>query len=170
VLRAIRLSDGKQEYGVEIGTYTGASAALAPNFAYFGTFDYEVLAIDLRRKSIAWRYEHPRRKFPFYSSAALAGGMVVVGGRDKMVHALDASTGKMIWTFATRGRVDSSPAISGDRVFVGSNDGRLYVLDLRTGEQVWEFNTGSALVPSPAIADGRMVISTYEGVVYCFGE
>ena len=72
-------------------------------------------------------------------SAAVAGDRVVVGGRDKLVHCLNAKTGKSIWTFATRARVDSSPAIAGYRVYVGSNDGLFYVLDLATGKKVWQF-------------------------------
>ena len=80
---------------------------------------------------------------------------MVVGGRDKIVHASNARTGKAVWTFATNARVDSSPAIAGGRVYVGSNDGRLYVLDLATGKKLWEFEAGAPLSASPAIAAGR---------------
>lgn len=59
------------------------------------------------------------------SSAGVAGGRVVLGRRDRMAHALEAKTGRPLWTFTTRARVDSSPAIAGGRVFVGSNDGRV---------------------------------------------
>ena len=60
---------------------------------------------------------------------------MVLGGRDKMVRAIDLATGKPRWSFATRARVESSPAIAGDRVVVGSSDGKLYVLDLATGQE-----------------------------------
>ena len=40
--------------------------------------------VDLKAHKIVWRYKHPERNFPFYSSAAIAGGRVFVGGRDKM--------------------------------------------------------------------------------------
>ena len=43
---------------------------------------------------MVWTYRHPQRNFPFYSSAAVSGGRVFVGGRDKLVHALDARTGQ----------------------------------------------------------------------------
>ena len=43
---------------------------------------------------IIWRYEHPQRKFPFYATAAVWNGKVFAGGRDKILHALDAKTGK----------------------------------------------------------------------------
>jgi outer membrane protein assembly factor BamB len=151
------------------GGYTGASPALLGQWAYFGTFSNEVIGVDLRRRRIVWRYEHPERHFPFYSSAAVAADRIVVGGRDKLIHCLNAKTGKAIWTFATSARVDSSPAIAGGRVYVGSSDGRFYVLDLATGKKVWAFETGSPLSASPAIAAGRVVIGSQDGRLYCFG-
>jgi len=137
--------------------------------AYFGTFDYEVLALDLREEKVVWRYSDPDRQFPYYASAALSGGLMIVGGRDKMVRAFDTSTGKLLWSFATRARVDSSPAVAGSHVYVGSNDGRFYMLDLKTGKKQWEFNAGAPLTASPGIAGGRVVIGSRDGVLYCFG-
>ncbi|HET9362605.1 MAG TPA: PQQ-binding-like beta-propeller repeat protein, partial [Vicinamibacterales bacterium] len=116
VLRAIRVADGKEVYQIEAGAYTGASPLITNNRAYFGTFNNEVLAFDLGRRRRLWRYAPKDRQFPFYSSAALGSGRIVLGGRDKFVHALDIATGNPIWTFATRARVDSSPVIAGGRV------------------------------------------------------
>ena len=76
--------------------------------------------VDLKAHKIVWRYKHPDRNFPFYSSAALAMGRIFVGGRDKFVHAIDMQTGKRVWTFPTRARVDSSPVVAGGRVYVGA--------------------------------------------------
>jgi outer membrane protein assembly factor BamB len=167
--RAIRISDGKESFSVASGGYTGASPALEGNMAYYGTFSNEVLGVDRRLHQIVWRYEHPERQFPFYSSASIMEGKVVLGGRDKLVHCLDASTGNSIWTFQTNARVDSSPAIADQRVFIGSNDGRFYVLDLRTGRKIWDFEAGAPLSASPAIGEGRIVIGSQDGRLYCFG-
>jgi eukaryotic-like serine/threonine-protein kinase len=168
VFRAIRISDGKEMFSISSGAYTGASPALRGTAAYYGTFNNEVLMVDLTNRDIAWRYQHPERKFPFYSSAAVTAARVVVGGRDKLVHGLTPA-GKIAWTFATRARVESSPAIAGGRVYVGSNDGRFYVLNVNTGEKIWEFNAGSPLSASPAIGRGRVVIGSQDGRLYCFG-
>src|SRR5262249_27469483 len=130
VLRAIRVSDGKEVFQMSSGAYTGASPAIIAQRAFYGTFSNEVLGVDLRARKILWLYEQPERHFPFYSSAAVVGDKVVVGGRDKIVHCLNSKTGKQIWTFLTKARVDSSPAVAEGRVYIGSNDGRLYVLDL----------------------------------------
>ncbi len=125
--------------------------------------------MDIAAKRVKWRFEDPDRQFPFYSSAALADGLMVLGGRDKHVRALDLATGKPRWAFATRARVDSSPAIAGDRVVVGSGDGKLYVLDLATGKKIWEFDAGAGFTASPAVAGGRIVIGDTDGRVYAFG-
>ena len=135
--------------------YTGASPVIASGRAYFGTFENEVMALDIRSRKILWRFSDPARQFPFYSSGALSTGRLVIGGRDKLVRAFDPASGK--------------PVIAGNRVFVGSSDNRLYVLDLQTGQKQWEFDTGGAITASPAIAGGCVVIATQNGTVYCFG-
>ena len=168
LFRAIRIADGKEMFNVSSEAYTGASPAIRDNSAFYGTFNNEVLMVNLADHKVTWRYEHPQRKFPFYSSAAVTSDRVVVGGRDKLVHGLDLS-GKGVWTFATRARVESSPAIADGRVFVGSNDGRFYVLGLANGDKLWEFNAGAPLSASPAIAKGRIVIGSQDGKLYCFG-
>jgi outer membrane protein assembly factor BamB len=169
LLRAIRVADGRQAYSISSDGYTGASPALEGGRACYGTFEDEVLGVDLGARKIAWRYQHEQRRFPFYSSAALGDGKAVLGGRDRHVHALDLATGKAAWTFATRARVDSSPAIAGGRVFVGSGDGRLYALDLKTGVLVESFEAGAGITASPAIAAGFLVVGAVDGQLYCFG-
>lgn len=170
VLRAIDAATGKQIYSVPLGAYTGASAAVRDGHAYVGTFGNEVLSIDLKAKLTRWVYRHPSRSFPFYSSAAVTADRVLLGGRDKMVHCLDRTTGKPVWTFTTRARVESSPLVAGNRVFVGSNDGLLYELDLPTGKKNWEFTAGAPLSASPAAVAGSLVIGAQDGVLYCFGS
>src|SRR6266571_2057877 len=91
LFRAIRLSDGKEVFRVSSGSYTGASPALRGLAAYYGTFNNEVLMVSLKDHRIGWRYQHPQRKFPFYSSAAVVQDRIVVGGRDKMVHGLNGA-------------------------------------------------------------------------------
>ena len=80
ILRAIRVSDGKEVFAISSGAYTGASPAILDGRAYYGTYENEVLAVDLKAHKIVWTYKHPERNFPFYSSAALAGDRVSSAG------------------------------------------------------------------------------------------
>jgi eukaryotic-like serine/threonine-protein kinase len=163
----IRIADGQEVVEFPSGGYTGASPALSGALAIYGTFAEQVVAVDPRTKRTVWTYDPPS-PFPFYSSAAVAGERLVLGGRDKLVHCLNVKTGKPLWTFATRGRVDSSPAVAGSTVYIGSNDKKLYALSLDSGRKMWEFETGGAVTASPAIAAGRLAIGSQDGRVYCF--
>jgi outer membrane protein assembly factor BamB len=118
---------------------------------------------------ILWRYHDSEHGASFRSSAAVTRQAVIVGSRDKQVHAFEPTTGKPLWSFHTKGRVDGSPVVVGRRVFVGSGDGRLYALDVETGKSLWQFEAGGAIVASPAVAGGRLVIGNDSGSLYCFG-
>jgi outer membrane protein assembly factor BamB len=55
---------------------------------------------------------------------------VYVGSYDSNVYALNASTGALLWSFATGGNVISSPAVVNGVVYVGSGDHTLYAFGL----------------------------------------
>ena len=167
--RAVRASDGKVLFTVPVESNVGSSSVVEGTRAFLGTYNNEVVAVDLQAKRIAWRFRDPEREFPFYASPALSGTRVIVGGRDKAVHALEMASGRSAWKFVTRARVDSSAAVAGGRVFVGSSDGKFYVLDAQTGQKKWEYEVGEALTSSPAVAGGRVVIGSLDGRLYCFG-
>jgi eukaryotic-like serine/threonine-protein kinase len=142
----IRLADGQEVVTFPSGGYTGASMVLVEKRGYYGTFNNEVVGVDLVKQSILWRYKSSR--FSFYSSAAFGGDRIIIGGRDKLVHAIDITSGKANWTFRTRARVDSSPAIASGCVYVGSNNGTSMCWTWRAGK-----NSGSMMrvLPCPRL-------------------
>lgn len=177
-LRVININDGTQVQQVDLGAYTGASPAILTTTnsqtttnvrAYCGTYGNEVLGVDLTSGEIAWRYEHPVRKLPFFASAAVTENIVIIGGRDKMVHALSPEKGEPQWTYSVKSRIESSPVIVGKQVFFGTVRGMFIALDITNGKRVWEFDTGSSIVASPSIADEKIYIGTENGILYCFG-
>lgn len=167
-LRLVDIKTGKESLKMEIGGYVAASPAIRDGQAYFGTFENNVLAVSLEDSKVLWDYSHPDRSFAFYSSAAVTDKLTIIGGRDKMVHAIDRKTGKAVWTHSARARVDASPVVVGDRVYVADKGGILKALSLADGKVLWQFETGSGFSGSPAVADGRLVIGTEDGVVYAF--
>jgi outer membrane protein assembly factor BamB len=154
---------------LDLGGQVGATVAVDGDLLFVGTMSNQVLGINWKKGEFVWKYEPTERHQPFFSSPALTPKLVIVGSRDKLIHAIDRTTGREVWTFPTRNKVDSSPVVAGNRVYVGSFDKKLYVLDLATGARVTSFDLGSEIVGSPAVADGRLVIGTTDGVVYCLG-
>ena len=92
-----------------------------------------------------------------------------------VVHAIDARTGKKIWTFdpevardkGYRGCCDvvnRGVALHKGKVFVGAYDGRLIALDAASGKKVWEKDTiidhkhSYTITGAPRVANGRVII------------
>ncbi len=165
----VRLTDGAEVVKLSVDGYSIASPAIANGRAYWGTYGNEVIAVDIAGRKVLWRFMDPDRQFPFASSAALTGTLVIVGGRDKNVRALDQTTGKPRWTFTTGARVEASPALAGDKVVAASGDGKVYLLDVQSGRKLWEFNAGAGFTASPAVAGGRVIVGDVDGRVYAFG-
>jgi outer membrane protein assembly factor BamB len=65
----------------------------------------------------------------------VANGVVYVGSDDENVYALNASTGALLWSYKTRGYVESSPAVANGRVYVGSDDTKIYAFGLKKGQE-----------------------------------
>ena len=171
-LRGIDIKTGEQKMDLPLGSNLIASPAIFGDHLYVGTYGGEVVAVDWKKKEIAWRYAPGNGEFPFLSSAAVTEKLVIVGGHDRLVHAIDRGTGKKAWTFPTRAKVDSSPVVGGDRVFIGSNDGNFYELGLTDGQQRWKHNAGKPISAGPAIGEGVLVIASEsrDGRVLCFGQ
>ena len=169
-LHIIDTKTGKELGSVQLEGQTGASAAVVADELYIGTMSNQMLAIDLEKQAVKWKYEANENPQPFFSSPAVAADLVVVGCRDKRVHAFNRHTGKQSWQYATKGKVDSSPVIAGKRLYVGSSDGNLYVLDLVKGMLVQKTDLGGPITASPAVADNCLVIGTENGTIYCLGK
>ena len=74
------------------------------------------------------------------SSPVAAEGKIFVACIDShSVVALDASTGRTLWTFTAGGRIDSPPTIHQGLVLFGCADGRIYCLRAGDGKRVWTY-------------------------------
>jgi len=166
-LRGMRLSDGHEDFDVEIGSLCPGSAASADGRLVLGTDQGRVLCLSADKHEQLWLFQGIGNQAMVYSSPAIAGGIVVVGARDRNVYGIDLATGKKLWNFPTRGDVDSSAAISNGRVYIASRDKKLYVLDLKSGKELWQFSASRAIIASPAIAEGVLVIGDTAGNLYC---
>ena len=98
-----------------------------------------------------------------------------------IVKALDARTGKLLWSFDPK--VPEATARNGccdivtrglaawkGKIYVGALDGRLFALDAKTGKPVWSVNTFDdgqkallTITGAPRVFDGKVVIGNAGG-------
>jgi serine/threonine-protein kinase len=102
------------------------------------------------------------------SSPVVAHGMVYAGSDDGYFRAIDARTGRQIWTAPAEGSISSSPAMAKDLVYVGSHDHKLYAFDASTGQQKWASSTQDQIKSSPAVVNGMVYVGSYDHKLYAF--
>jgi outer membrane protein assembly factor BamB len=108
------------------------------------------------------------------SSVVVADGKLLVSSVDTdTVHALDAKTGKPLWSYTAGGRVDSVPTIWQDRVLFGCCDGYVYCLRVSDGAVAWRFQAAPEnrrmvayeQIESVWPVPGNVLVQ--DGVAYC---
>ena len=85
---------------------------------------------------------------------------------DGAVHALDSSTGKLLWSYQTDRWVDSSPVVVGGKAYVISRSGHLHALDASTGGLLWSYQTDERFASSPVVVNGIAYIGSKNGHLY----
>lgn len=101
---------------------------------------------------------------------AAANGLVVVGGRNGEVVALNADSGDIRWTKKVSSAVIAAPLITADRIIVRSNDGRVFGLDPADGSRKWVFDRGLPTLSvrgnsSPVLGPGVAYVGYDDGSV-----
>ena len=102
----------------------------------------------------------------FSSSPAVANGVVYIGRFNGNLYAFNASTGALLWQYATGGYIESSPAVANGVVYVGSDDYNLYALNASTGALLWKYTTGESIDSSPAVANGVVYFGSTDNNLY----
>lgn len=107
-------------------------------------------------------------------------GVLYADSTDGKLAALDANTGKTLWSKSTSThgwfgwgdakRKDAlyagGPAVSGDLLAVGTLDGHVYAVNAKDGSPRWEAELDSEVLTSPIIVDGLVIARTSDGRIY----
>jgi outer membrane protein assembly factor BamB len=110
-------------------------------------------------------------------SPAVAKGMVYIGASvtgqhgssSGTLYALNARTGKTVWSAPVASGITSSPAVANGVVYVGSDDGTLYAFNAKTGAQLAAV-AGVAGQSSPTVANGVVYSETTDsGELFALG-
>jgi outer membrane protein assembly factor BamB len=102
---------------------------------------------------------------PVSSGAAIAGGVVYIGGAAG-VYAFEAATGRPVRTYPARAAVQAAVTVSGGTLFAGSIDGRVYAWTIGSSEPAWTYPTGGQVNCQPTVANGLVYVGSDDHYVY----
>lgn len=100
------------------------------------------------------------------SQGSIDGNLYIYTNTAGVVHALDAGSGKTLWTYTTGNKIFSAPYITSKQVIVSSCDGFIYALDRKKGTVSWKYNTGYPIVACPLVTDETVYIGSSNGKFY----
>ena len=93
--------------------------------------------------SPAWQGVHTRMPFDYAYQTVIADKRLFFGSSsDCKIYALDAQSGKELWSYYTGAPIRFSPAVWKDRVYAVSDDGYLYCLSAENGKEKWKKRGG----------------------------
>ena len=113
---------------------------------------------------VIWSYE---TKDTILSSPAIAGGVVYAGVGNGELIALDFTTGKLRWKYATKSFIDeSSPAVGSTAVYIGDLKGVVHAVSSRDGKPLWTYRTMGEIKSSPVVVNDLVLVGSYDGNLY----
>jgi quinohemoprotein ethanol dehydrogenase len=129
---------------------------------------------NVKKLGLAWSFSLDSSR-GVEATPLVVDGIMYQSASWSVVHAIDARTGKKIWTFDPG--VDRSEGYKGccdvvnrgvalykGKVFVGAYDGRLFALDAATGAKIWEKDTlidhahSYTITGAPRVVKGKVLI------------
>ena len=138
--------------------------ALAGGLIYCGSRCGKFVCADLDTARILWvNTSCPREIF---TTPAIGGDLVVFGGEDNALYALERANGQLRWRVEMAG-TPSSPVLTSGRVLAAAN-GTLHMLRVDTGQEVWQYAVSDAIA-SPSIIGGLVVVAGSDGTLLAFG-
>jgi outer membrane protein assembly factor BamB len=116
----------------------------------------------------AWVYP---TEMPLGHSPTYHNGVLYVGGFDRRLHAIDAVTGKRLWTFdGAKAGYRTGPLVAENLVLLGNRDGTFYAVHAhgtpKQGTLAWKYQTEGPINYSAAYKDGVVYFASMDMHAY----
>jgi outer membrane protein assembly factor BamB len=161
---ALRTSNGALLWRSKIDGSVDTRPLVANGIVYVTSFVGQIgpgYAYALRASdgSLLWRYTSDSY---CYISPSMTDSSVVYVASQEGISALGASTGTLLWHFATQGSASWQPLEVNGIVYASSSinggPGTLYALRVSDGVSLWQY-TASGYIDTPAVANGVAYVS-----------
>ena len=182
---ALNASTGTAIWRFSAGDTVYSSPTVANGVVYIGGDYFDngtVYALDASSGAKLWSFS--TGNLWVYSTPAVANGVVYVGSYDHfattdtgvnsgLLYALDASTGKMLWSYPIGTEVLTSPIVADNVVYAGGDNTDFYALNASTGAKLWSYQIefpSTYSWSSAAVAGGVMYVDFEGGPLFAFGS
>lgn len=169
---AVDATSRDRRWKVSLEDISRGGPTVAGGTVFVGSRDRFVYAIDVERGTVRWKRQ---LQASVEVAPAVDGGKVFVVSENPTngatrLYALDATTGKVTWSYSPRGAAIgvSSPTVADGVVYVGFGDNQVRAFDAADGTLLWSEPVRSffSYHASLAYADGSLYVMDVGGGVY----
>jgi outer membrane protein assembly factor BamB len=168
-LLCVDAQSGAEKWRAQTGADTDVSPVVVDELVYTAaeTEAPYLRCFDRTKKGkLVWELDN---KKGWWSTPAVVGDRLYVGGNDAVMYCLDAKSGKQIWTFKAQQAIWSSPCVVDGKVIFGSYDPNYYMLDADKGSLIWSYKMGQRTHSTACIVAGKIYVGSANGYFHCFG-
>ncbi len=156
-----------------------STGALINDRLFVGSNNGKLYSINLTNGQILWNFD---TKSEIVAEPLLQEGVLYFLSGSQSVFAVDATSGKQLWTYNRQDtsnlmtiRGGSKPSFAAGSLFVGFSDGSVVSLNSKTGTQQWEItlnrNSRFKDIDSSPLVDGDSIyINSYDDKLYCLSK
>jgi alcohol dehydrogenase (cytochrome c) len=163
--------------------HAGSDAEIGNWLMYTGTYDGfhfskldEINTSNVQNLHLKWLYQM-RVTHKVETTPVVADGIMYITRPPSDVVAIDAATGRRLWTFEYGvpakvapccGQVNRGLSIIGDRLFLTTIDAHVVALDAKTGRLIWktemaDYTQGYTATAAPIVAKDKVIVGMAGG-------
>jgi outer membrane protein assembly factor BamB len=152
------------------GTELLGSTSVADGMVFTSSNVITYYAVSEATGEVLWNFTNPSAGEFIYNAPIYVNGQVIL--IDKFnIACLNATTGKVIWSFYTGDELYVAPTYADGKVYDVTSQRHIFVLDAaNNGEKLETMNMPSSSWSSPTIANNMLYIGCNDWNVYAFRE
>ena len=175
-LRCLDAKTGELIWSFKTTSHVESTPFISQGKLYFTAGADGVYCIDALEGQQIWHYEGIHADM----SPVVHNGIVYFGAGygDYQIIAVDAETGREIWSKQMAYPVWGSPSVNENLVFFGLGRGtfsdsgpipagKVVALNIETGDVAWEHEAEDAVLTAIAVQNGYVIFGSRDGYVYC---
>lgn len=153
------------KWSVSTGVRTKSSPVLDGGTIFFGNDKGTLTAVTLGGV-IKWRFESGST---IEAPPLVYKGKVIFGAVDGILRAVNATSGKLIWTYRTGNQIMGSANVwtygRHTGILAGSYDYFLHCVDPETGKLLWKVESDNYINGAPGYSKNRIVFGGCDGII-----
>ncbi len=137
----------------------------------------QITAANAKDLELKWVFQTGSLEKHEVTPLVIDGVMYTIKSPNDVI-ALDAATGKTIWTYAHKpaagtvnpccGNLSRGVAILGDKIFLGALDARLIAINAKTGKELWNVEVGDykkrySITHAPLVIKDKVIVGVAGG-------